>query len=77
MQLYTQSTVFNPCMKKSTDETIMAVPTMLDETIVMNLAQISVMTANIIAPPPIETITSRSYAQRALSIHVKNASNIL
>lgn len=56
----TQITVLRPCIKKSMDDTIMAEPTILDDTIVINLAHSKVSTANIIAPPPIATSTSRS-----------------
>lgn len=58
---FTQIIVFKPCIKKSIDDIIIAEPTILDEIIVINLAQHNVKTENIIAPPPIATNTSRSY----------------
>lgn len=46
-------------MKKSTAAIIMVEPTMLDDTIVINLTHKSVITANIMAPPPTATAISR------------------
>lgn len=55
----TQSNVPEPCMKKSTAAIIMVEPTMLDDTIVINLTHKSVITANMMAPPPTATAISR------------------
>lgn len=58
--VHTQSNVPEPCMKKSTAAIIMVEPTMLDDTIVMNLTHNSVITANMMAPPPTATAISRT-----------------
>lgn len=60
---FTQLTVSDRCMKKSTATIIIVEPTILDATIVKNFTHSNVVTANTMAPPPTATTISLNYAK--------------